>query len=289
MSSETLWNVRNLFYLGAYQSAINEAQELSSLTDSEETERDFFVYRAYVALKKYEFVRLEIPDHASMPLLAVKLLSQYLSTPEVREVVLSQLVEWMTDPMTSSNPFVALIAGTIYSNEGNHVEALKACHNASSLEAMALSTQIYLQMHRTDKAEQEVKAMSKIDDDATITQLATAWVDVKLGGAKVQEAFYIYQELGDKFKWTSALHNGTAVCNLVMGKYEEAERELLDALNKQPNDPDTLANLISCQLQLGKSPVRYINELHTLSPDHVLEKAALKAEEDFNRAASAYT
>lgn len=54
MSSETLWNVRNLFYLGAYQTAINEAQELTALTDSEETERDFFVYRAYVALKKYE-------------------------------------------------------------------------------------------------------------------------------------------------------------------------------------------------------------------------------------------
>lgn len=84
------------------------------------------------------------------------------------------------------------------------------------------------------------------------------------------------------------MHNGTAVCNLVMGKYEEAERELLDALNKQPNDPDTLANLIACQLQLGKAPTRYINELHILSPDHVLEKAALKAEEDFDRAASAY-
>lgn len=97
-----------------------------------------------------------------MPLLAVKLLCQYFSSPEVRDVVLSQLMEWMSDPMTSSNPFVALIAATIYANEGNHVEALKACHNASSLEAMALSTQIYLQMHRTDKAEQQVKVWFEI-------------------------------------------------------------------------------------------------------------------------------
>lgn len=54
MSADALWNVENLFYLGAYQAAINEAQELHQLTDSEKTERDFFVYRAYTALKKYE-------------------------------------------------------------------------------------------------------------------------------------------------------------------------------------------------------------------------------------------
>jgi len=44
--------------------------------------------------------------------------------------------------------------------------------------------------------------MSSVDDDATLTQLATAWVGVQLGGAKVQEAQYIYQELGDKFNYT---------------------------------------------------------------------------------------
>jgi hypothetical protein len=52
------------------------------------------------------------------------------------------------------------------------------------------------------------KAMSALDDDATLTQLATAWVGVQLGGAKVQEASYIYQELGDKYTWTVRARGG---------------------------------------------------------------------------------
>lgn len=47
-----------------------------------------------------------------------------------------------------------------------------------------------------------LQAMSAVDDDATLTQLATAWTGLALGGAKVQEAAYVYQELGDKYTWT---------------------------------------------------------------------------------------
>ena len=49
------------------------------------------------------------------------------------------------------------------------------------------------------------------------------------GGAKVQEAFYIFQELGDKFTWTVRLHAGLAACQMRMGRWEDAESELLQA------------------------------------------------------------
>jgi coatomer subunit epsilon len=47
-----------------------------------------------------------------------------------------------------------------------------------------------------------MQAMSSIDDDATLTQLALAWTGLALGGAKAQEAAYAFQELGDKYTWT---------------------------------------------------------------------------------------
>ena len=35
------------------------------------------------------------------------------------------------------------------------------------------------------------------------------------------------QELGDKFAWTVRLHNGLAACQMRMGRWEDAEGELL--------------------------------------------------------------
>ena len=52
--SDKLFPVRNGFYLGAYQSAISEASQLTGLTEAEKVERDVFVYRSYIELGTYE-------------------------------------------------------------------------------------------------------------------------------------------------------------------------------------------------------------------------------------------
>jgi hypothetical protein len=51
---DILFAVRNNYYLGAYQNAINEASDLEGLADQEQIELNSFVYRSYIALGSYE-------------------------------------------------------------------------------------------------------------------------------------------------------------------------------------------------------------------------------------------
>ncbi|TYJ46194.1 hypothetical protein E1A91_A02G104400v1 [Gossypium mustelinum] len=278
-----LFHLRNNFYLGSFQAAINNS-DLPNLSPDDAVERDCLVYRSYIALGSYQLVINEIDSAATTPLQAVKLLALYLSNPHDKESTIASLKEWLADPAIGSNAILRLIAGIVFMHEEDYIEALKHTNAGGTMELHALNVQIFIKMHRSDYAERQLRVMQQIDEDHTLTQLANAWLNLAVGGSKIQEAYLIFQDFSEKYPMTGLILNGKAVCCMHMGNFDEAETLLLEALNKDAKDPETLANLVVCGLHLGKSSSRYVSQLKLTHPEHVLVKRASSAEDSFERA-----
>ena len=130
----------------------------------------------------------------------------------------------------------------------------RVLNGQTDLECQALNLQALLKMNRLDWAKKVLAKMQEKDDDATLTQLALAWVNIEIGGEKLQDAYYIFQDFCDKFVSTNTLLNGQAVCFIGQEKYEEADAALRESLAKDPNNYDTLINLIALAQQNEKNP-----------------------------------
>merc|ERR1712146_425590 len=102
------------------------------------------------------------------------------------------------------------------------------------------------------------------------------WLFVAAGGEKYQDAVYIFQEFGEKFGATAMLLTSQAVCHLHQGRYEQAEADLLDALQKDSKHADALANLLVVAQHRGKPDEllkRYQLQLRQVAPNHAFLKA----------------
>lgn len=298
MSSQTgdiddLFEVKNYFYLGNYQQCITEGQKLRVNSQEQRLLRDVFLYRSYIALKKYSVVKEEIHGASPPQLQALKLLAEYLSgSSSKKDQIVAEVDKKFSGDIDINNVALFIAGATIYANEQNHEAALRVLHQSSDLECSALTLEIYLAMDRVDLAQKELKSMQEKDDDSTVTQLAHAWFNVAVGGEKLQDAFYIYQELIDKSTATPLLLNGQAACFLGMGKYEEAEPLLQNALDKDNDNPETLINLVVLSQHTGKAPEvvgRYISQLKDSHSNHPFMKDYQAKENEFNRLTQQYS
>lgn len=121
---------------------------------------------------------------------------------------------------------------------------------------------MYLKIDRADLAQKQLKTMKSLDEDNTLSMLATAWVNLSLvrdslpsvpttglsfrsQGGKAQDAAYIYEELIDKYGSSASVLNGLAVAKMHQGLFDEAEINLQEALTKVCSLPFCLP-LTSC-------------------------------------------
>ncbi|KAF6306017.1 COPI coat complex subunit epsilon [Rhinolophus ferrumequinum] len=175
---DELFDVKNAFYIGSYQQCINEAQRVKTSSPERDVERDVFLYRAYLAQRKYGVVLDEIKPSSAPELQAVRMFAEYLASDSQRDTLIAELDREMSRSVDVTNTTFLLMAASIYFHDQNPDAALRALHQGDSLECMAMTVQILLKLDRLDLARKELKKMQDQDEDATLTQLATAWVNL---------------------------------------------------------------------------------------------------------------
>lgn len=120
----------------------------------------------------------EIHGNALDEIQPLRLLAEYLQSKQKRDAVLSQLEQRLSSNV--NNETLILVAATIYINENNLEAAYKVLHASDSLEAMAFIIDILLMLDRADLAKKKFKEMQEKDDDATLTQLTQAWINISV-------------------------------------------------------------------------------------------------------------
>lgn len=282
--AEDLFDVHTNYLLGSYSAALREAEKISSSS----TEKAVLVYRSYIGLADYNTVIEELADAEAPELQAVRVLAQYMDAAEQEKAVAPHVADM--EKLVQEKGFsqtVLVVAATLYAQEGDREQCIRIANQSESLEAKAILVQQYISSGRVDLAEKEYKKMCAADEDAVVTQLASAWLCLHKG-AKVQEGDYIYQDLGEKYGRSPAVLNGHALCFMQRGAFDEAEPLLQEALEKNAKHADTLANLVVCAQHLNKQPTRYLRQLRGVAPNHPLARDIDTFDKAFDRACARY-
>jgi len=288
---DVLFELRNAFYLGNFQQAINEALRVKVTSSEQQLEKDIFMYRSYVAQKKYGVVCDEINASKASQLQDIKYLATYLAADHnKRENILKDL-ETKIQTLDANDWVQCLMFATIYYYENNLETALRVLHSSDNIECSSMVLQMYVAMDRLDLARKELKRIQETDDDSTLCQLCQASIDLAQGGDKLQDAFYIYQELADKYGASPLLLNGQAVALIGQTKYSEAEALVQEAIDKDSNNAETLINSIVLTQYLGKPPEvtnRYISQLKDSNSNHPFIQDYLAKERELQNVIQSY-
>ncbi|KAF9882390.1 coatomer epsilon subunit [Colletotrichum karsti] len=280
-----LINIHNHFHQGQYQDVID--YDTSALSPENELPARVLVLRSRVALGQSEDVLADVQGEKEPELVAIGALAESaLGKTDSAVKTIEKLAA-----SEGENVTVQIVGGTVLQAAGKSEEALALLsQHQGSLDAVALIVQIHLQQNRNDLALKEVTAARRWAQDSLLVNLAESWVGLRQGGDKYQQAFYVFEELAQAPATSSiATLVSQAVAELHLGRTEEAQAALDQALSKNSNYAEAIANLLVLTVISGKDPKEFADKLKAADPKHqylvdLEEKSAL-----FDKAATKYS
>jgi len=283
-----LIDISNAFYTGNYQQCINLSEKIKKPS----LEKDIFMYRSYLATNRYRVVLDEVSS-SSGDLMAVRIFADYLLNKS-KFADLIEIIEKKIQGDDDIHVIWRIIASIMYIHESQFEEALRILSGTTELECQAVQVYIFLRISRLDLAKKILAAMTEKNDDETLTQLAQAWFNLELGGEKLQDAHYIFDDFKDKFTPSVLLLNNLAVCALGQQKYDDDTNSYLrDGLDKEANNYDLLVNFIFYSQQTDKNAEtvinRYLSMLKETCKNSELIEELAKKETEFDRLCQNYS
>jgi coatomer subunit epsilon len=288
-SDGELVNIHTAFIQWQYSTVISDFTP-DSFSPSNHLAVQVLQYRSQCALGQYDDVISSISDSdakSTPDLAAVRVYASYLQKGSEDAVAEAErLSESQGDNLT-----VQLLCGTVLARAGREEKAVQLLsRHQGSLDAVALIIQIHLSQNRTDLAAKEAKSARSFAQDALLVNLAESWIGMRQGGENYQKAFYVFEELAQAPSSASASSLiAQAVSELHMGRVEEAETALNQALTMEPTNSAGLANKLVLDTILGRDSAESLKKLESVDKEHeMLEDIAAKREA-FQQAVAKYS
>ncbi|KAK1771103.1 coatomer epsilon subunit-domain-containing protein [Phialemonium atrogriseum] len=279
-----LINIHNHFHQGQYQEVVDF--DTSSLSPENSLPARVLQLRARIALGQAEDVVADVQGEDEPELAAVGALAE-LSLGKTDSAV--RTVEKLA-ASSADNAVVQAVGGAVLQAAGKSEEALALLsQHQGNLEAVALIAQIHLQQNRNDLALKEVASARRWAQDSLLVNLAEAWLGLRLGGEKYQQAFYVFEELAQAPS-TSSVRSlvSQAVAEVHLGRTEEAQAALDQAIKKEPEFAEAIANLLVLTVITGKDPTELASSLAKVDSQHPLLVDLAEKSDLFDKAASKY-
>jgi coatomer protein complex subunit epsilon len=256
-----LFSIENAFYSGQYDKVI--AADLTKLQGATKRRAQVLQLRSQIYSGKATSVIKTLQNADELDLQGVRAYAEYVSDAAKSNSVqaLEKLLESAKD-----NATIKYLAGLVLANEGREADALKALDAPTTLECLSLAAQIHLQQNRIDAAAALIADGKEWAQDNVVFNISEAWTNLRQGPDRAQAAYYIFEELNSHPN-ARAL-NGMAVAQLVLGQYPEADASLGEALQRDPQNPEALANAISAAIILGKDYAELEATLEHSHKDH---------------------